>query len=261
MMRGCECLEKHHGLSIEYPPPNNHVRLGGVKIILDETTGRLNPHQQELNEKVLEIHRRGFQAAIHAIEESAIEAACNAIERALIRYPRNDHRHRIEHCSVCSPPLLRRVASLGIVVVTHPSFLFYNGDRYLETVPDQKLKYLYPIGSLLKAGITVAGSSDCPVVPPNPLIGIYSAVSRNSRTGRTIAHTEKIEPIDALRMYTFYAARAAFEERTKGVILPGKLADLVVLSGDPTQLPADEIQNLEVEMTILNGEVVWNKTT
>jgi predicted amidohydrolase YtcJ len=237
----------------------DQLRIRGAKVILDETTGELKPSQTELNETVLEIHRSGFQVAVHAIEENAVESACSAVEYALDRIPGPDHRHRIEHCSVCSPPLSRRIAALGIIVVTQPSFIFYNGDRYLETVPSQKLQNLYPIGSLLQAGIPVAGSSDCPIVPPNPLLGIHSAVSRKSESGKAVGEEEKISSVDGLRMYTVHAARASFEERLKGSITPGKLADLVVLNGDPSVASPDEIKDLEVEMTILNGEVVWEK--
>lgn len=237
----------------------NKLRLSGIKLILDETTGQLHPSQQQLNNTVLKIHKSGFQVAIHAVEESAIESACSAIEYALKRSPRSDHRHRIEHCSVCSPTLASRLASLGIMVVTQPAFIFYNGDRYLETISDHQLQHLYPIASLLKAGIPVAGSSDCPIVPPNPLIGIYSAISRKTETGEAVGEGEKINPLDALRMYTVHAARASFEEGLKGSITPGKLADLIVLNGDPTVAPPDEIKDMEVQMTILNGEVVWHK--
>ena len=237
----------------------DQLRIRGVKVLLDETTGELNPSQTELNEMVLNIHRSGFQVAIHAVEENAVESACSAIDYALDRIPRSNHRHRIEHCSVCSPALSRRLAALGVIVVTQPSFLFYNGDRYLETVPIHQLEYLYPIGSLLKAGIPVAGSSDCPIVPPNPLLGIYAAVTRKSQTGRIVSPEQQIEPLDALRMYTTHAARASFEEHHNGSITPGKLADLVVLNGDPSVATDDEIKDIEVEMTILNGEVAWEK--
>jgi len=235
----------------------NQLRLNGVKIILDETTGQLHPSQEKLNNSVVKIHESGFQVAIHAVEESAVGSACCAIEYALKKSPRSDHRHRVEHCSICSPPLASRLASLKIIVVTQPPFIFYNGDRYLGTVPDHQLQYLYPIRSLLKAGIPVAGSSDCPIVQPNPLIGIYSAVCRKSETGKTVGGEEKISPLDALRMYTVNAARASFEENLKGSITPGKLADLVVLNADPSAVTPDEIKDIGVEMTIIDGKVVW----
>jgi predicted amidohydrolase YtcJ len=145
------------------------------------------------------------------------------------------------------------------MVVTQPPFIFHNGDRYLETVSDEQLPSLYPIGTLLKAGIPVAGSSDCPIVPPNPLIGIYAAVARKSETGKIVGEKEKISPVDALRMYTIHAARASFEEDFKGSITPGKLADLAVLNRDPRTAPPDEIKDMEIEMTVLNGELIWKK--
>jgi predicted amidohydrolase YtcJ len=238
---------------------SDQLRINGVKIILDETTGRLIPSQDELNALVLQIHRSGSQVAIHAVEENAVQSACRAIEFALKNFPRADHRHRIEHCSVCPPALSRQLAALGIMVVTQPAFIYFHGDRYLQTVAADQLPYLYPIATLFKQGVTVAGSSDCPIVPPDPLIGIYAAVARRSATGRPVLTAERIGHLQALRMYTRYAALAGFEEKHKGSITPGKLADLVLLSGDPSELPANEIKDLEVEMTVLDGKIVWNK--
>jgi predicted amidohydrolase YtcJ len=237
----------------------SQLRLGGVKIILDETTGRLRPVQSELNEMVLKIHHSGFQACLHAVGEKTVEAACSAIEYALKKLPKLDHRHRIEHCSVCPPSLAKRLAGCGITVVTQPSFTYYSGDRYLRTVPAEELKHLYPIGTLLKSGVKVAGSSDCPIAPANPLVGIYAATSRMTETGERILSEEKVRPEEALRMYGETAARAIFDEKVIGSISPGKLADLVVLNEDPTKVPVDEIKNIKVEMTILNGEIVWEK--
>jgi predicted amidohydrolase YtcJ len=237
----------------------DQLRLNGIKIILDETTGRLIPSQDELNALVLKIHRCGSQVAIHAIEENAVQSACRAIEFALKKFPRSDHRHRIEHCSVCPPSLAKQLASLGIMVVTQPAFIYFHGDRYLQTVAARQLPNLYPIGTLFKKGVTVAASSDCPIVPPDPLIGIYAAIARLSATGRPVLTKERIGNLAALRMYTQYAALAGFEERHKGSITPGKLADLVLLNGDPSKLPPDEIKDLEVEMTVLDGKIVWNK--
>jgi predicted amidohydrolase YtcJ len=111
----------------------------------------------------------------------------------------------------------------------------------------------------MKKGIKVAASSDFPLAPPNPLIGIYSAVSRTAEIENTILPGEGITPFEALQMYTQIAAEASFEDKIKGSIAPGKLADLVILSEDPTILPANEIKNVKVEMTILNGEIVWDK--
>ena len=208
---------------------------------------------------MLRIHQSNLQVALHAIEESTIEAACSVLEGVLQRFPRLGHRHRIEHCSVCQPGMAERLASLGVVVVTQPAFIYYNRERYLKTVPEKQLRHLYPIATLLKAGVKVAASSDCPVVPPNPLIGIYAAVSRRAETGETVLPQECISPLEALRMYTEDAAYASFEEAIKGSIAPGKVADLVILSADPTALSSKEIKDLEVVMTIIGGDIVWGK--
>lgn len=234
------------------------LRAGGVKIILDEITGRLNPTQEELNELTLRIHKAGLQAAFHAVEEPTAEAACAAIENALQLAPRTDHRHRIEHCSVCPPLLTKRLASIRAFVVTQPSFIYGNGDRYLETVPGRQLRDLYPLGRLLKNGVQVAAGSDCPIGPANPMLGIYAGVSRRTDTGNPVLPEEKVSPKEMIRMYTDSAARVNFEEEIKGSITPGKVADLVVLSADPTRISVDEIKNIRVEMTILGGRVIWD---
>ena len=237
----------------------NQLRLGAIKIILDDTTGRLHPAQSELNEMVFLVHHAGQQVAIHAIEEKAVYAACEAIQFALEKFPAQDHRHRIEHCSVCPPDLARRIASLGVTVVTQPAFIYFHGERYLDTVPDEQLQHLYPIRTLLDRGINVAASSDCPIVPPDPLVGINAAMHRLSVTGDIVGGREKIQSSAALQMYTLNAAGATFEETIKGTITPGKLADLVVLNANPTRLDAEEFKSLQVEMTIIAGKVVWQK--
>ena len=256
MMLGLKAFRQFHEEGLLQKTGDRQLRLGAVKIMLDETTGQLNPPQNELNQKVLEIHQAGFQVALHAIEENTIEAAGTALEYALRTLPRKDHRHRIEHCSVCTPDMAKRLASLEVVVVTQPSFIYYSGERYLGTVPDEQRKYLYPIASLMKAGLKVGAGSDCPVVPPDPLHGIYAAVSRKAETGQYLLPEESIPPLEALEMYTEGAAYADFEEILKGSIVAGKLADIVVLSGDPTAMTPEEMKDLKVVMTIVGGEIV-----
>ena len=234
-------------------------RFGAIKIIIDETRGQLNPPQDELNKRVFEIHKAGYQVAIHALEEATIKAACTALEYAIHSYPRPRHRHRIEHCSVCTPITTKRLAALGTMIVTQPAFLYFNGERYLYTVPTEQLKHLYPISRLINAGLKVAASSDCPVIPPNPLFGIHAAISRTSMKSQIISPNERISPIEALGLYTTKAAYSCFDEDGRGSISPGKLADLVVLNKNPMEVSPEEIINLEVEMTIINGEIVWRK--
>jgi hypothetical protein len=143
------------------------------------------------------------------------------------------------------------------MVVTQPPFLYYSGERYLATIPPTQLKWLYRIKSFLDRGLIVAGGSDSPVVPDNPLVGIYAAVTRRAESGQYLSPEERISAKQALAMYTINAAYASFEENMKGSITPGKLADMVVLSDDPIKSPPERIKDIRVGMTIIDGRVVW----
>jgi predicted amidohydrolase YtcJ len=260
MMGGVKGFEELKGQAYSSWVEENQLRLGGVKMIVDEVTGSLHPSQKELNERVLAIHEKGFQGVIHAVEERTIEASCNAIEYALRNSPRSDHRHRIEHCSICPPSLLHRLRDLGVAVVTQPSFLYYNGDRYLRTVPKSQQAYLYPIGTMQRNGLLVGSSSDFPIADPDPLIGVYSAVTRMTESGEVIFRGEEVGPSEALRMSTLLAAAANFEDGIKGSVSPNKVADLIVLNEDPLGVDANHIKDIQVEMTILGGQVVWSRS-
>lgn len=238
---------------------SEQLRLGAVKILLNETSGSLYPSPEELFQIILQAHHAGFQVALHAIEQSTIEAAVTVLEGVLNQIPREDHRHRIEHCSVCPPPLVQRLRKIGAVVVSQPSFLYYSGERYLDTVDEEQLKWLYPFGSLLQQGLKVAAGSDSPVVPVNPLIGIYAAATRKAETGQAVMPEQAVSPEEALAMYTMNAAYACFEEKSKGSVTPGKLADLVLLEDDPTHVPLERIKDIAVLMTIIDGKIVWEK--
>ena len=235
------------------------LRLGAIKVILTETTGHLYPTAEELNDKILHVHNLGYQVAIHAVERTTVEAACSALEYVLHRFPRKNHRHRIEHCSVCPPALARNLAKLESVIVTQPAFVYFNGERYLNTVPSDQIKYLYPVSTLLKSGLNIAVSSDCPVVSPDPLYGIYAAVSRKSESGKEVSSQQRIKPLEALHMYTKGAAYSCFEEKQKGSLAPGMRADLIVLDANPLDVPTEQIKEIKVEMTIIGGRIVWRK--
>ncbi|MBI4284786.1 MAG: amidohydrolase [Chloroflexi bacterium] len=238
---------------------DNHLRLGAVKIILHEATGRLYPSQLELNEQVLAAHRAGFQVAIHAVEPGTVEAAITALEFARSQLPGGVRRHRIEHCAECPPNLLERLTKLGTVVVTQPPFLYYSGERYLAEIPPARLRWLYRFRSFLDGGLVVAGSSDSPIVPADPLAGLYAAVTRRAKSGQVLLPEERITAGQALAMYTTNAAYASFAEMEKGSIRQGRLADLVLLSDDPTMVPAAQIKDIKIEMTIIGGKVVWER--
>jgi predicted amidohydrolase YtcJ len=259
MRMGYDALE---WLEARQPAPemsSDEVSLGGVKIILDETTGRLMPRQDQLDQMVLKAHRRGLSVAIHAVTQTAVSSACSAFETALTAYPASSHRHRIEHGSVCDRATARRMAALGVMVVTQPGFIYYNGDRYLDTVDQKELADLYPIGRWLKQGVAVAAGSDCPVVPPSPLAGLAAAVTRRTASGRVLGEDQRISLAAALALHTTAAAAAVGQERCIGRLTEGMRADVVVLSHDPTQIPPGSLLEIKVEMTLVGGRVAWSR--
>ena len=257
MMFGIDAIGQFQEAGLAMGAGDSQLRLGGVKIMLSEVTGQLHPPQPELNEQALGAHRAGFQLAIHAVEPSTVETAISALEYAHSHSPEAGRRHRLEHCSVCPPRLLERLSRLRAIVVTQPPFIYYSGERYLAQVPTSQLPWLYRIKSFLDSSLVVAGSSDSPVVPDNPLVGICAAVTRQAESGQQLLPQECIPAEQALALYTINAAYASFEEGVKGSITPGKLADIAVLSDDPTQIPPEQIKDIRVEMTIIGGKVVW----
>ena len=257
MMLGAQARSEFQEAGLASGSGDSNLRLGSMKIMPNETAGQLQPSQPELNRLALGAHRAGFQLAFHAIEQRTVAAAISALEYVDSRSPLAGRRHRIEHCSECPPHLLERLKKLPVVIVTQPPFIYYSGERYLATVAASRLPWLCRIKSLLDGGLVVAGSSDSPVVPDNPLVGIYAAVTREAQTGQRLLPQEGISVNRAMAMYTTNAAGASFEEGVKGSIVPGKLADMVVLSDDPTRVPPEQIKDIKVEMTIIGGEVVW----
>ncbi len=256
LMTGMDNTDAFRNAGLKFRTGDDSLRMGGLKIVLGEATGQLFPAQPDLNRIVLEAHRQGCQVAIHTVEPETIEAALIAYENALLSHP-SAHRHRLEHCAESTPPLFERIKKLQAVVSMQPPFLYYSGERYLVQVKPDNLRWLYRVKSFLEAGIKVAGGSDNPVVPNNPLVGIQSAVLRQTERGNTIAPEERVSPLDALALYTTGAAYASYDENVKGSITPGKLADLVLLSDDPTRVPAETIGQIRVLLTIIGGEIVW----
>jgi predicted amidohydrolase YtcJ len=257
MMVGLEALSQFQQAGLASGSGDSQLRLGGIKMLLNETAGQLQPPQPELNRQALGVHRAGFQLAIHCIESSTVEAAIAALEYIASQSPLAGRRHRLEHCSECPPELLKRLRKLGAMVVTQPPFLYYSGERYLATLPTDRQRWLYRIKSFIDAGLVVAASSDSPVASDNPLVGIYAAVTRRAESGQELLPEEAISAQQALAMYTVNAAYASFEEGVKGSIAEGKLADMVVLSADPVKSPPEQLKDIRVEMTIIDGRVVW----
>jgi hypothetical protein len=215
--------------------------------------------QAELDERFARAHAAGFQLAAHAIGDRAITMILDAYERALRALPKADHRFRIEHCGMCTPEIIDRLAHLGVIAVPQPSFIYELGDSYIRNFTAEQLACSYPNRTWFDRGIVAVGSSDVPVVDCDVTINLRSAVTRLTQTGQCMGPNQAITIDEALRMFTLHGAFASFEERDKGTISPGKLADLVMLSGDPRAIPAEELPSLTVEMTVIDGRVVYER--
>jgi hypothetical protein len=152
---------------------------------------------------------------------------------------------------------MERLQKLRPVVVSHPSFTYYSGDRYLATVQKETIPWLYRIGTMTKSGLTVAAGSDSPIVPNSPLMGIYGAITRKTSSGQLVGPEECLTAADVIKMYTLNAAYASREEHIKGSITPGKLADFVLLSANPTRVSPEAVAEIKVLMTVIGGKIVW----
>ena len=255
------------GLGLSTGFGDDMVRIGGVKIFADgslgartaalhasysddpSTKGMMLYREEKLEELIMKAHRAGLQLAIHAIGDQAVDVVLTALEETLKEIPREDHRHRVEHASVLSETLIRRMKKLGVIASVQPHFVvsdFWVADR----LGPKRARWTYPFKTLIGEGVPTVGGSDCPVEPIRPLLGIQAAVSRKSFP------EEQISVDEALRMYTIDAAFASFEEDAKGSIEVGKLADLVVLSRDPRRVLPDEIKDIVVETTFVGGRMV-----
>lgn len=257
MLLGTQALEEFQKAGLSMNADSRRLRVGGVKLALDESTGCAHPPQEAVNHHALQSLRAGFQVAFHVSDVYTLQTALNAIKLHRQQALAAEHSFRLEHCSFCPPELLFMVKASQAIVVTQPAFLYYMGDKYRDEVLTHQVCWLWPVGSFHRWGVKVAFSSDSPLVTSDPLTGIYAAITRKMETGRRLAPQESISPLEALKMYTLWGAYASSEEGVKGSIRPGKLADLAVLSDDPLQRDPEELRELHVIRTIIDGKVVW----
>jgi predicted amidohydrolase YtcJ len=213
-------------------------------------SGILYFDRDELTGMVGDFDARGFQVAIHAQGDRAIETVLDAY--AALGHAGNPRRHRIEHGGAMYPPLAARAAALGIVVASQPGFMSTLGDGFAAAFGDRR-DDLYAFRSWRQAGITVAGSSDAPVITADPLLGIRDAILRRTGDGLILGPAEWLPARDALDLYTTQAAFAIHREGEIGSLEPGKLADFVVLDNNPLRAEPERITDIRVLATILDG--------
>jgi predicted amidohydrolase YtcJ len=215
--------------------------------------------REELIEKVKWYHGLGYQVAIHAQGDEGISDTLDAYEAVLGKTSDNPLRHRIEHAGCLYPDLLRRAVDMNIPVAIQPVFFSELGDGWLEAFGPELTDQLYPFKSMLKAGMKIGGSSDCPVSGLDPRISLRDAVLRQTPTGKKLSPHEALTMDEAIRLYTRGSAYLSFDENHNGTIEPGKRADFTVMAADPRDMQPEEVPDIPFTMTVVDGDIVWSE--
>ena len=268
------------GMGIRSGLGNENLRIGPFKFVPDgalsmgtavtyepygidpdhQTTGVFVIAPEKMAIVASTVHRLGWQLAIHAIGDRTLDAAIDIIDKALYGDERKtDARPRIEHCVMMNPRMIKRFAELGVIAVVQPGFIWGIGDNYIRQLGASRAAHTIPFRTLLDHDIVVAFSSDRPVVDGAPILGIHAAVNQKTMTGQDYAADQRISVEEALKCYTLNGAYATFEEEIKGSIERGKLADLAILSEDPTRVPPEKIKDIQVLATMIDGNFVFER--
>ncbi|WP_298817393.1 amidohydrolase [Chloroflexus sp.] len=253
------------------------LRIGGLKMAIDGGTtshtawmfqpflgedrvydyNRLDP--EDLREFFTHGHTLGWDIGIHAIGDRAHHEAARAFADVLREYPR-EHRHNLIHGYFATEESLQHMARHGLAVVIQPTFIYYEGDDLFRDVGPELAARYKPMRTYLDRGIRVVATSDVPsTVHFNPFIGLYALVTRKSWKGTLIAPDQAVSREEALYACTVAGSWLTREEHIKGPLAPGFLADMAVLDRDYFTCPAEEIKDIQVEMTILGGQVVYER--
>jgi hypothetical protein len=261
------------------------LRIGGVKGYMDGSLGSgtalfFQPYSDDpktngvyaseaiplskLEARVAAADAAGLQVEVHAIGDRANAELLDLYERVAKKNGPRDRRFRVEHAQHLRPGDIPRFAKLGIIPSMQPYHAVDDGRWAEKRIGIERCRTTYAFRSLEKSGATIVFGSDWDVAPLSPLAGIDAAVNRRTLDGK---HPEgwvpeqKISVLHALRAYTSSAAWAAFEEKEKGTLTEGKLADFVVLSQDPLSISKNDLDIVRVDATVVGGRVVFTRET
>lgn len=250
------------------------VRLGGMKAVCDgsisERTARLaDPYVGRPDDRGILVntpeqlwplleraHRADLQLGVHANGDVGIELVLGLYERLQREAPRPDPRFRLEHCTVVTPALIQRIRALGAIPTPFSTYVYWHGEKMGEYGPD-RLERMFALRSFLDAAVRPTFASDYPPGPFEPMMGLQSMVTRRDMTGTLWGGSQRISVDEAIRVSTLHGAYASFEERDKGSLEAGKLADLVVLGRDPYREPEESLVTIPIERTMVGGRWVY----
>lgn len=251
------------------------LRIGGAKIFLDGSAGgrtawMTQPYKDEpdnigvqmlpdaqVEAMVLDLHKRGYRMACHAIGDAAINQLVTAYEKALAAQPDPDRRHRVEHCGYVDPQLNARMKAAGICPSPQLAFIHDFGDSYVAVLGPERGMYSYPAGTWQRDGFVLSTGSDSPVCSPNPFPNFHTMITRQTWKGTVMGDNESLSREDALQAYTEGGAYLEKAEAVKGKLVPGQWADVAIFDNDLLKAPVDVILNdTRCVLTLLGGKIV-----
>ncbi len=274
---------------------NDWVRVGSLKAFLDggiligtaylrepygedtDIYGYKDPNYRGVlsasRENILEMARAanelGWQMTAHATGGGAVDTLLDAYEAADREKSIRNRRFTVSHGNFPDPRAIARAQQLGVVFDCQPAWHYFDAPAIKATFGPERMKYFQPYRSLFDAGVVVAGGSDHmagfdaqqAINPYDPFLGMWMAITRQTVDGEVMEPEQRISREEALRMWTLNAAYLSFEEKTKGSIEPGKLADFVVISKDYLSCPVDEIKEIKVLCTVVDGKIVYDSSS
>jgi len=212
--------------------------------------------RDELYENSRKAHAAGWQLATHANGDLAIDEILGVYEQVQRETPKADPRYRIEHCTLLNDSLLQRMKALGAIPVPFSGYVYFHGD-VMHFYGEQRTEHMFPMRDFLTYGLQPTDSSDYTASPSDPMMWLRSQVTRTDMKGNVWGANQKISVEEAIRCGTINGAHATFEEKQKGSIDLGKLADLVVLADDPFKVEALNLHKITVERTMVGGRWVY----
>ena len=226
------------------------------------TSGILRVDLDRLKQMAIERDRAGFQLGFHAIGDRANRVALDTFAAVLEANGPRDRRDRVEHAQVVEPSDFARFEKLNVIASMQPAHLLDDERWAADRLGPERTRGAYAWHTMQQSGARLAFGTDYPVVPINPLRGIYACVTRQLTDGtpkRGWQPQERLHAKDCFRAYTVGAAYAQFEEQRKGTIAPGMLADIIVYPKDLNQTQPEKILSIPVVMTFVGGKIVYQQ--